>query len=40
MKHIIDTKAIQELAEMSPEAKVYLERVFPECFNLEFKYII
>lgn len=36
MKHTIDTKAIQELAAMSPEAKVYLERVFPEAFKLGY----
>lgn len=33
MKHTIDTKAIQELATMSPEVKVYLEREFPEAFT-------
>lgn len=33
MNHNIDTKAIQELAAMSPEAKAYLEREFPEVFT-------
>lgn len=33
MTHTIDTKAIQELAETSPEARAYLEREFPEVFT-------
>lgn len=32
MNHTIDTKAILELAETSPEARAYLEREFPEAF--------
>lgn len=37
MTHTIDTKAIQELAAMSPEAKAYLEREFPEVFYTDGK---
>jgi hypothetical protein len=33
MKHTIDTKVIQELAAMSPEVKVYLEKEFPDAFK-------
>lgn len=33
MTHTIDTKAIQKLAAMSPEAKAYLEREFPQVFK-------